>query len=145
MEITCEQCGTSFTPSRSDAKFCSVKCRVNYGRSSPAVTDSVTASPDDHGIRNNGSAKRNSRKPLTSTVTDKVPEITAFDPAQPPVSMEDGSKLPPALHKHDFYPHSHTLLTEGPFKGKRKKCSGRFWCKSCQEWMDGKVCHSDMG
>jgi hypothetical protein len=41
-ERDCEHCGTSFTPSRSDARFCSLRCRVAAHRTRHALENSPT-------------------------------------------------------------------------------------------------------
>jgi len=53
--------------------------------------------------------------------------------------------VPPGLHVHDLHPHEHPVLEDGLYRGRRKKCSGRWWCRSCQMWMDGKLCHAGLG
>lgn len=39
MKFNCQQCGTEFEAGRRDAKFCSVKCRVNSVRGKVPTSD----------------------------------------------------------------------------------------------------------
>ena len=132
---TCTVCGDNFDAVRPHAKFCSPKCRKAGSRS---VTDDVTL--PEPPVTVNGSIRDTGLddlvtlpvlKPLTSGNANGVSEITGV--------------IPPGLHVHDLHPHRHLVIEDGPFKGRRKKCSGRWWCRSCGRWTDGKLCHSDLG
>jgi len=113
----CAGCATEFNSQRLSAKYCSAKCRVSASR------DKVTASTE---------------LPVTLTPAGNGDGVSV-------TAMPGPQVVPPGLHVHDLHPHEHPVLEDGLYRGRRKKCSGRWWCRSCQMWMDGKLCHAGLG
>ena len=102
---TCEVCGTTFTPARSDAKTCSAKCRMALSRAT-AKRNTTQKKPKGKTSGTSSQAVRkqrraSNRKPKPKPTPDPLGEIVALAFTPPPMPDPDGPMTLEQRAMHD--------------------------------------------